>query len=361
MRKIDKPIKFLLVGVGQRGKQWAMVVERDPGAQLVACVDTEAAHLAWAASEVKMPPERLFSDMSVALDTLAAQGVVVDAVILAIPPMIRYEYGLKVLARGLPMIAEKPLTVDFAESIDLTRRANAAGLPLVSGFNFRFLNVTQTAKNLLASGELGTPGMARYIYWLHRDGHKVGGNRYPLWMDHPMLLEQTIHHYDLFRYTYGSEVKTIWCKTHNPSWSRYDHDATAVAVLELENGMVINYCGTWMGQSLVSEFEWRTDTSGGALLQTDIYSELFMAKVGESTWTPVEVTPDVAYLDDTHKLLQGVIEALATGQPPRPSAGDNLRTLALVFASIESTATGERIEMDAFYRRHGLEPSELVI
>jgi predicted dehydrogenase len=203
--------------------------------------------------------------------------------------------------------------------------------------------------------------MARYIYWIHRDGLRPGGNRYPLWMDHPMLLEQTIHHLDLFRYTYGSEVKWIWCKSHNPSWSRYENDATALAVLELENGLLINYCGTWMGQSRVNEFQWRTDFSEGAILQTDIYSELFMAKAGEQTWQRVEVPPDAAYIDDTRQLLKGVIDALADGRPPQPSAGDNLRTLALVFACIESSATGERIEMEAYYHRYGLTPRELAV
>jgi predicted dehydrogenase len=356
MRKVNKPVRFLLVGVGQRGKQWAQVVHREPDARLAACVDTEPAHLDWAATQVGMTPELLFSELPAALDAVEA-----DVVILAIPPMIRYEYGLMVVERGLPIIAEKPLTVDFAESIDLSRRAAAAGLSLVSGFNFRYLNVTQTAKRLLASGELGAPGMARYIYWLHRDGMKPGGNRYPLWMDHPMLLEQTIHHLDLFRYTYSSEVKWLWCKTQNPPWSRYDHDATAIAVLELENGLVVNYCGTWMGQSLVREFEWRTDYSDGALLQTDIYSDLFMARPGEDQWQRVDVPPDQAYIDDTHTLLKGVIADLAAGRPLQPSAGDNLRTLALVFACIESSQTGERIEMEAFYRRHGLQPHELAI
>jgi predicted dehydrogenase len=356
MRALEKPVKFVLVGVGQRGKQWAQVVCREPDAQLVACVDSEPANLEWAAAQAGMERNALFAELPQALDAVEA-----DMVILAIPPMIRYEYGLMVLARGLPIIAEKPLTVDFAEAIDLSRRAAAAGLPLVSGFNFRYLNVTQTAKQLLAGGELGAPGMARYIYWLHRDGMKPGGNRYPLWMEHPMLLEQTIHHLDLFRYTYGSEVKWIWCKTQNPPWSRYAYDATAIAVLELENGMVVNYCGTWMGQSLVREFEWRTDYSGGALLQTDIYSDLYRANAGEEQWQPVDVPPDQAYIDDTHKLLNGVIRDLTTGRPPQPSAGDNLRTLALVFACIESAQTGERIEMESFYRRHGLQPHELAV
>ncbi len=353
---IDKPIRFLLVGVGQRGKQWAQVVMREPDAELVACVEPEPAHQAWAVQTLNFPRAQIYKEFATALE-----AVEVDAVILAVPPMVRYEYSCILLERGLPIIAEKPLTMGFAETIDLTRRAQTTGVPLVSGFNFRYLNVTQTAKRMLASGAMGAPGMARYIYWLHRDGMKPGGNRYPLWMEHPMMLEQTIHHLDLFRYTYSSEVKWLWAKTHNPPWSRYSHDATAMILLEMESGMLVDYCGTWMGQSLVREFQWRTDCAEGALLQTDIYSELFMARAGEDAWQPVDVVPDVAYIDDTHALLKGVINDLANGRAPQPSAADNLRTVALVFACIESSATGEKIVMDEFYRKHGLTEQDLAL
>jgi predicted dehydrogenase len=326
----------------------------EPGAKTVAYVDIDEQNLDWAHERFAAPKETLFTDLQQALDNIDADGV-----ILVTPPMVRYEQCLQVIEKGLPILAEKPLTPDFARAVQVTRTAAEHDVPLVGGFNFRYLNVTQESKRLFESGELGQPSFARvYLYW-HRTGKRPGGNRYPLVMDHPMLLEQSIHALDLIRYVYGSEIKSLWAATHNPPWSPYVGDATATAVLELENGMLVNYLGTWMGQSLVREYDWRTDCTKGTLFQRSMFSDLYIARAGSDTLEPVQIEKDQPFIDDTRKLLREFITSLDSIEPHQ-GGKDNLKSMAATCACIESAQTGMQIEMVDFYRKHGVTPLEIM-
>ena len=127
------------------------------------------------------------------------------------------------------------------------RGAQEAGVSLTVGLNFRYLAATIEAKRIFAARELGEPSFGQYLYWTNRDGRRPGINKYPLTMHQPMLYEQSIHHLDLFRFTYGAEVARVSAITHNPSWSMYADDANVFALVEMTNGIVVNYFGTWSG------------------------------------------------------------------------------------------------------------------
>jgi predicted dehydrogenase len=355
MEALEKPIRCVLVGVGQRGKHWADALYEDPSAETVAYVDVDEQGLAWAKERFAVSDDVLFKDMGEALDRTEA-----DAVILVTPPMVRSEQCLEAIERGLPIMAEKPLTMDFDSTLAITRRAMERGVPLAAGFNFRHLHVTRKTKDLLESGDLGEPSFARvFLYW-HRTGTRPGGNRYPLVMDHPMVLEQSVHALDLIRFVYDAEVKSVHALTHNPPWSPYVGDATAAALLEMENGMLIDYLGTWMMQSRVTEYDWRTDCTKGAIFQRSMFGDLFFARAGSDQLEPVPLPDEKPFVDDTKRLLADFLDSLVAGRPPSPGAKDNLKTMALTCAFIESAVSGERVDMVDFYRRHGVAPQELL-
>ena len=359
----DQPLRIILAGVGQRGIQWAQVANEIPDCQVVAYVEPNDAYRARVQERFNVPKEALFTDFNKALDRVET-----DAVILATPPMGRVEQCLRAIDLGLPILSEKPLTMRFEDTVRLTLYARDHKVPLVAGFNFRHLKVTQATKRILASGEVGAASFARvYLYW-HRTGDRPGGNRYPLVMEHPMLLEQSVHALDLIRFVYDTEVKSLTARTHNPPWSPYAGDATATALLEMENGMLVNYLGTWMMQSLVREYDWRTDCSKGAIFQRSMFGDLFIARAGSDVLKPIELGEEKPFIDDTRGLLEDFIQGIKPGVKPgvKPGEGlsssgmDNLKTVALTCACIESSqASGERIEMADYYARHGLTPDDL--
>jgi predicted dehydrogenase len=156
-----------------------------------------------------------------------------DAVILVTPPHGRADQIAAACAARLAILAEKPLADSLTEAEAFVAQAAAAGVPLMVGLNFRYLAVTQALKALFAADRLGPPAFGRFLYERWRDGRQPHINRYPLTMRHPMLWEQSVHHFDLMRFVYGSEPVRISARTWNPPWSMYAHDANVAALIHL--------------------------------------------------------------------------------------------------------------------------------
>ena len=351
---MTEPLRTLIVGVGARGRHWVRLVQEEPLAVPVGYVDPIPAGLRWVQERYDEPPDRCFSGMTEAL--AATQP---DLVVLATPPMGHLEEAREIFAAGCDLLAEKPLTMEFHETLEIVRLAEDAGRKLMVGLNFRYLPTTVRAKRIMRD-EIGTPSFARFIYWRYRDGRRPGINKYPLAMHQPMLYEQSIHHLDLFRFTYDAEVERVWCRAHNPPWSMYADDATIAAMLEMrvaesDRTLLVNYFGTWMARTQANEFHWRTDCDLGMLLQLEQFSKLHVAYPGDPQPTPVDLPEIESFVDDTRALFADVCRQLLDGvETPHPSGVDHMKTMALTVACEESSVRGNPIEMAEFYRRHNV-------
>ncbi len=343
------PVKsgLLLIGLGTRGKMWARVIRADDTSFIAAAVDIGAeARAEFSAGHAGV---KVYSTLDEAL-----AGGKYDAAVLVTPPDGHLAQCRRLFEAGLPVLAEKPLTVELSAAAAVIDLADSHKLPLSVGLNFRFLPVHQKQRELLTSEFLGHVGFGEFIYRRNRDGRRPGINKYPLSMWQPMMLEQSIHHLDLIRYCYGREVENIMCRTWNPPWSMYAHHANVHALLTLEGGVAVNYFGTWCGGWNHPGFEWRTDCEGGVIVQQELFSQLGYARKTDVELTPIDLEPAEAFYDDTAMLLSEFLHAVRDGGPVPCDGRDHLRTLALCFAGIESSETGRAIEMKRFYAENGL-------
>ena len=160
------------------------------------------------------------------------------------------------------------------EVLDLIARADDAGRNLLVGMNFRYLPTSQRIRHYARSGELGALSYGHFTYHRQRDGNRHDLNDYVMTMAHPMLLEQSIHHFDLLRYCYDAEVESLVCDTWRPSWSTYEDDCCVSVLFRFENGVRANYLGTWTAAWNRMDFRWRTEFEGGALIQREQFEDL---------------------------------------------------------------------------------------
>ena len=341
-------LPLLLIGLGTRGRMWTRVIDAAPKAFIAAAVDPHGpTRDAFQAAHPGVP---VFDSHREAL----AAGIHFHAAALVTPPDGHLEQCRDLFEAGLPILAEKPLTLVLEESIRIIELSEQHKLPLSVGLNFRYLPVHQKYRDLLTSEFLGPVGFGEFIYRRHRDGRRPGINKYPLTMKHPMMLEQSIHHLDLIRYCYGREVESIMCRTWNPPWSMYAHDANVHALLTLEGGTAVNYFGTWSGGWNVPGFEWRTDCERGVFVQRELFSDVAYALTTDAALTPVEIAQAEAFYDDSALLLEDFLQSIEQSKPAPCGGRDHLRTLALCFAGIESSETGKGIVMQEFYERNDL-------
>ncbi len=361
------PIRFIQVGAGVRGTHWALVFGENPNTRVVAYVDTRLDITRQRAAEWGQPQVPCFAD----LETALAQ-VECDAVLLATPPEYHHQQSLLAFKAHKHVLCEKPLTEELDEAIDIVTQAEAHGVHLMIGMNFRYLPVTQEIRRLIAERRFGEPGYGHFVYLRNRDGKRPDLNKYPLAMQQPMLLEQSIHHFDLLRYGYGREVQSVSAKTWRPSWSTYAHECCVSALFQFEDGLQVNYIGTWTTGWNGFQFQWRTDCARGVIFQDDMFGDLKTAQLepnlamqgrlnkANNEAEPLEnfpLLPTRQYLDDTGGLLQEFVNTLEKGQPLVTSGRDHLKTLALVLACVEASESERWVQMQDFYARNDISVS----
>ncbi|MBS3765655.1 Gfo/Idh/MocA family oxidoreductase [Candidatus Bipolaricaulota bacterium] len=359
--------KFLQVGLGVRGKQWAEVIRDNKDSKLVGFVTRHLEKLKERASEIGFGSVPCFDDLDQAIEESDA-----NVLVLVTPPEVHLEQAMKGFENGLHLLAEKPLTEDLPESIDIVKEAKEKGLKTGISMNFRYLAPSQAIRRKVIDLELGKPSFSQFTYLRHRDGRRDDLNDYPMYMENPMLLEQSVHHLDLMRYCFNSDVESVQADTWNPEWSTYEGDSNVSVLLKFENGMHVNYLGTWTSGSNRLYFRWRTDFPEGTLVQKRQFYDLYQSNFDEDLpltgknfkeskdVEPLEELdlPDVeAFIDDSKELLRRFLGSINDNESFETNAKDHVKTLCVVRACVESAEDGRRIKMKDFYEENGVPTS----
>ena len=361
------PVRIVLVGAGVRGAMWARVIAEAPGATLAGIVDPDEARARYARDE-HAPGALVACDFDAAL---ARSGEHADAVVIATPPATHHRLASHALSHGLHVLCEKPLSEDLGEVVDLIARAKAARRHLLVGMNFRYLPSSQRIRRYVLGGHLGALSHAHFTYHRQRDGNRDDLNDYVMSMAHPMLLEQSIHHFDLLRYCYDAEVESLVCDSWRPSWSTYAGDCCVSALFRFGSGVRANYLGTWTAAWNRMDFRWRSDFERGALIQREQFADLVRVdfdrglglrgpnfKGDREAETPVvePLGPCTPFVDDTRGLLAEFLGAVRGELDPVTTGGDHLESLLLAHACIESLGRGEWVEVQELRDRFARPP-----
>ncbi len=319
------PLRIILVGLGARSRTWQRVIADNPDVAIVAMCDPDPAARAKAAEAHPGMP------IAATLDEII--GTAADAALLATPPGGREQQIAACCKAGLAILAEKPLADDVVLAARYVDMAEAAGVHLIVGLNFRYLAVTQEMKRLLQSGIVGHPGFGRFTYERWRDGTQDWLNKYPLTMVHPMLWEQSIHHFDLMRFVYEAEPIRLQAHTFNPDWTMYAGDTNVSALIEFTGGITVNYQGTWQAGHEPMHFDWRTDCSAGIVVQRQMFGDLAYAPRMQKEPTRIDLPPHEPWITDAAALLRMFV-ATCRGAPPECTGRDHLQSLYMLDACI---------------------------
>lgn len=138
-----KPLRIAVVGGGQMGRLHVRVISDNPLTELVAVVDPDPAaeQVAYAARAEWVP----------SVDALGA----VDAAVISVPTGEHAAVSEVLLARGVPLLVEKPLAANIEEGERIVRVAEAAGTPLAVGHVERFNPAVRALREKLGAGKLG--------------------------------------------------------------------------------------------------------------------------------------------------------------------------------------------------------------
>ncbi len=342
-------LRVIQVGTGGFGRSWAGIAGSTEGVELVAVADPAPAAQAWAAETLGLPAERVVPDLDAALAAAEA-----DAVLVITPPATHHAVVTQALEAGKHVLVEKPLATTVAEAKDLIATAARAGSMLVTSQNYRYRNPARAVQRAIAAGELGD--LIAVDIAFRRDTRTLfGEGNFRYSMEHPTVLDMTIHHLDLLRAVTGRDIARIDARSWRVPDSPYVHDPAVAALIDLDGGVPVAYRGDWATHE--PETSWNGDwvitgEKGRLVWVSDVANPLIgTARLTPWEGEPRELAPAGMPAEDRRGSLLAFRKAVLTGEPAETRAEDNLWSLAAVTACVASIETGAPVDLRALVGR----------
>jgi predicted dehydrogenase len=263
----------------------------------------------------------------------------VDAVYLCVPPFAHGPAERAVVAAGLPLFVEKPISVDQGTADEIAALIAQRQLLTAVGHHWRYLAIVEQARQLLADRPVRlvtgawldkVPPVA---WWAHRD--RSGGP----------VVEQAAHVIDLARHLVGEVTEvTAFGNGTPPPIDGADVDGATAATLRFAGGAVGTLAATCvLGWKQRAGLEIFADglylgLTENELVVRDAEGERTVAGDPEAA----RVAVDRAFVDAvrgigddvrvpyaealrTHRAALAVAESAATGAPVRPRTPEATR------------------------------------
>lgn len=337
--------KAVLAGCGGMSKGWLTAISSHPllegRVEVAGLVDLDRATAEARAAEFGLKTAAIGTDLDAVLSE-TRPDLLFDVVV---PPARAgvVETGLR---HGCHVLSEKPMATSIAEARAMVGHARQVGRVHAVVQNRRFISGVRRLRRLIESGTLGELTSLNCDFFI---GAHFGGFREE--MDNVLLLDMAIHTLDAARYMSGKTPRAVYCLETNPPGSWYRHGAAANAIFEFDDNVVFNYRGSWAAEGANTSWEsaWRIVGTKGTVLWDG--AEQFLARVvaGDTGFfrdlKDIEV-PAPADDDQTHghaSVIAEFLDAIETGRMPETDGSDNIKSLAMVFAAIESAKAGQRM------------------
>ena len=335
-----KPFRTILVGCGNISHAWLEPTVSHPLIDYVGLVDLDPARAELIKEKYGLTWAVISQDLAELLTQIRADLLFDCAV-----PEAHAEITLLALQHGCHVLGEKPLAMTMAEAGGMVTAAQAAGKTLAVMQNRRFLDGVIRLRQAIGAGLIGELTTLNADFYI---GAHFGGFRDE--MEHVLLLDMAIHSFDQARYIGACDPRSVYCHEWNPAGSWYRHGAAAMAIFEMSDGVVFNYRGSWAAEGLRTSWEcqWRAIGTKGSIFWDG--HDLFQ---GETILGGDGLLRDMAPLDipapaplpaTGHAgLLLDFLTCLEKGRTPNTVAADNIHSLAMVLAAIESSTTGQKV------------------
>lgn len=342
-----------LIGAGVIGRTHAATIAADDSLALAGIADPSPAGrdfaqslgVAWHAD-----PSAMF----------AAGGL--DGVIVATPNDLHLPNALEAIARGLPVLVEKPIANTVAQGEELAAASEKTGVPVLVGHHRRHNPIIATARRLLHEGAIGELATASILYamakppeyfnlaWRAKQG--TGG---------PVLIN-LIHEIDLVRFLCG-EIAGVQAFTSSARRGFSVEDCAAVT-LRLVNGglatIMLSDCAAspWSWDLAAQESpsyppqparvqtHFLCGTKGSLALPT---LDLWSYQERPDWFTPIRREEIACDRDNPYALqLRHFSEVIAGKAAPLASARDGTETLRATLAVHEAAASGRAVELNRY-------------
>jgi predicted dehydrogenase len=350
-------LRIGVIGAGLIGRTHIAVLRRShPDFCLAGVADPAPA----AVAEAKQLGYPIYATIEEMLDKAKPDGVIV-----AVPNQLHVKAGLACIARGIPIICEKPVADSVPEALELIEAGERAGVAILTGHHRRHNPIMRKAVEIVRDGGLGRVVAVTATYLSHKpkDYHDLAWRREP--GGGPVLLN-AIHDIDCLRMLCG-DVDTVQATASN-AVRGFPVEDTAAAVLRFKSGVL----GTLICSDTAStpwNWEWGArdndayphhdenclqiaGTLGSLALPTLVHR---WHEPGKQHWhTPLtEKRHHAALADPFAEQIRNFAGVIRGTEKPVISGRDGTVTLATTLAITRSAQTGQPVSVDAMLAVRG--------
>jgi len=302
-------------------------------------VDVRREPLEQGAQTHELSASQLFTDAVEALDSLEA-----DFCLISTPPWVHEENVRGAVEHGLAILSEKPVADTLEASVRIKKMVEGAGLPMTVVQNYRYSPFMLAFREVLRSGELG-----RLSYLIGRfaacyNPPRNWGRRFRHEMDYALLIEGSVHHFDMLRNLAGADCEEIFGYGWIPPWADFKGDCNGLYVMRMTNDSHAFYEGTCTTEGYENSWHreyYRAECEKGAVV-ADADNVVTVHRIDEA---PRIVEQPADLPEAGQAIMLEFLAYLETGEPSQTAIGDNLQSVGMVFAAIECDRTGRPVRV----------------
>jgi predicted dehydrogenase len=337
-----KSFRIVIAGCGIMANTWVEYALSRVDAEIVALVDVKRENAKALAARHGLN-SKIYSDISEAIKDSDA-----NLVFNTTSPAAHHEIVIKSLRSGCNVLGEKPMANSIEEAEEMVKAAEESGCTYAVMQNRRYNKNIRALKELLTQGTIGKPTFTCADFFL---GPHFGGFRDL--MEHPLLLDMSIHTFDQARFITGADAVSVYCHEFNPSGSWYRGDAAAACTFEMSDGSVFSYRGSWCAEGAPTSWEsfWRITGAKGTAIwdgSTLPYCEVPVASKEHrllNDYKRIEGKASWQGRDGHFGCLDEMFSALLEGRKAETDCTDNIKNMKMVLASLESAEKQRKIEI----------------
>lgn len=281
----------------------------------------------------------------------------IDAVSVCVANHAHAELAIEALRAGKHVLCEKPMAVTLAECESMLEEAEKAGKRLLIGQNQRLAKAHVKAKELVAAGEIG-----RVVTFRTTFGH--GGPE--TWSITPgkntwffdkkraamgAMADLGIHKTDMLRYILGQDIVRTTARLLTLDKRGEDDrligvDDNAICIYETSGGAFGTMTASWTYYGAEDNSTILYGTKGIMRIYDDpVHTITVIPREGEVKYYDLE---KIQTNDDqtASGVIDEFVEAVTQNRPSILDAGDVIRSMKAVFASILSSEEGSPVDVE---------------
>ncbi len=330
-------MRIIQLGVGGFGYHWSKILQETPGVEVVGLVDVSQEAFETVCVEFDYDKTICYTSLEAALSAVEA-----DFLLCISPPRFHLEHIRTATAAGLHVLCEKPMATTLEDCAQIMRVAQATDRLVAISQQYRYRSTMRAIGELIKEGAIGRIGQIRLDFY---KGIYFGLSNFRRTMPYPILVDMSIHHFDLLRSITGLEAETIVGEAWNPPWSTNEGDTSVALTMTMNNGARFAYNASWAAQGDFSDWNgnWLIEGDKGSIYYSQGVITLRTMGKEYEVLAEKEIVLQPLGMAEQSRLLLDFFACIENGRRPETSIADNLRSISMVFSAVRAIESGETV------------------